>query len=658
MPRSLDFGAAYYPEHWHEAQWPRDIELMRAAGFTVVRLAEFAWSTMEPEEGRYEFDWLERAIDLLSAAGIETVLGTPTAAPPAWLTQRYPSTLATIDMQGHRDSHGARCHYCVNDPIYHEKSTAIANAMAERFGLREDVVGWQIDNEYSRVCYCPACRANFRSFLQSRFGDLEMLNQRWAAAYWSETYQSWDQIDPPAHTVSNPGLVLAWREFITESYRVFQGKQVAAIRAHVGPKVWITHNFMKWFDGFDHYTMCQDLDLASWDWYEPAGWVDPLASGAMHDLVRGYKRRNFWLMETQPGHVNWSRTNIDLQPGRARAWAWHAIGHGADAVLYWQWRNALNGQEQMHGSLIDQSGQPRPFYAEAQAVGAELARARDVLAGTSVQASVAVLHDFGSRWLLDNQRHHGDFDYIEHLLRVYRAIAGQNISVDVVSADVDLSEYTVVIAPALTLFTPERIERLKAFAQRGHLVLGPRTGTRDSAAKFWEERPPAGLRDLAGCEVEEYYALGEPVEITGDDVEGHADTWAERLKVLAEDARVIARYRGNNGWLDRQPAIVQRSTGSGSITVFGGQFDVAVLRAMLAPILDRANIRPVIAVPDGVEALRRVGSDGREVLILVDHNGVERQVSLAGRWFDHLTGDTVSEALTLKPFGVAVLTEA
>ncbi len=654
MPRSLDFGAAYYPEHWPEAQWPRDIELMRAAGFTVVRLAEFAWSTMEPEEDRYDLDWLERAIDLLSSAGIATVLGTPTAAPPAWLTQRYPSTLATIDMQGHRDSHGARCHYCVNDPIYHDKSAAIANAMAERFGSRADVIGWQIDNEYSRVCYCQTCRTGFRSFLQRRFSDLETLNRRWAAAYWSETYQSWDQIDPPGHAVSNPGLALAWRDFITESYRVFQGKQATAIRAHVGPDVWITHNFMKWFDGFDHYTMSQDLDLASWDWYEPAGWSDPLASGAMHDLVRGYKRRTFWLMETQPGHVNWSRTNIDLQPGRARAWAWHAIGHGADAVLYWQWRNALNGQEQMHGSLIDQSGQPRPFYAEAQAVGADLARAREVLAGTTVQSRVAILHDFGSRWLLDNQRHHGDFDYIQHLLRAYGAIAGQNISVDVVSADADLAPYAVVIAPALALFTPERIERLKAFAQHGHLVLSPRTGTRDSAASFWQERAPAGLRELAGCEVEEYYALDEAIAIEGE-VAGSVDTWAERLKVLADNVRVIARYHGANGWLDGRPAIVRRPTASGSVTVFGGQFDVATLRSALAPILETAGISPVMAVPDGVEALRRVGVDGRDIVILIDHTGVGRTMPLDGSWVNQLSSQAVQGTLTLEPYGVAVL---
>lgn len=655
MTRSLDFGAAYYPEHWPESDGPRDIELMRAAGFTVVRMAEFAWSTLEPEEGRYDFGWLDRAIDLCSAAGIVTVLGTPTAAPPAWLTQRYPATLATVDAQGHRDSHGARCHYCVNDPVYREKSAGIASAMAAYFGGRADVIGWQIDNEFSRVCYCDTCRAGFQSFLRERFADLETLNRRWSTAYWSQTYQSWDQIAPPAHPVSNPGLALAWREFVTESYRTFQGVQIAAIREHTGPEVWITHNFMKWFDGFDHYVVSRDLDLACWDWYEPFGWKDPLASGAMHDLVRGYKQRNFWLMETQPGHVNWARSNIDLRPGQARAWAWHAIGHGADAVLYWQWRMALNGQEQMHGSLVDQSGQPRPFYADAQAVGAEFARVRDLLSGSTVRARVAILHDFASRWLIDYQRHHGDFDYIEHLLRAYRAVAGNNVPVDLISPDADLGDYDVVIAPALTQFTPERIERLAAFAARGHLVLSPRTGTRDSAAALWPERAPAGLRELAGCEVEEYFALAEPVTITGN-VSGQADLWAERLRVLADDARIVATYHSGNGWLDGRPAIVSRRTSGGSVTLLGAQFDVQTLEAALAPLLVEAGIGPVLDAPAGVEALRRVREDGQEVFVVINHTTADQSVPLSGGCVEHLTGVEVDGRLTLQPFAVAVLT--
>ncbi len=657
MTRSLDFGAAYYPEHWPEPDWQRDIAQMQAAGFTVVRLGEFAWSTLEPEEGRYEFGWLDRAINHLSAAGIATVLGTPTAAPPAWLTQRYPSTLATIDPQGHRDSHGARCHYCVNDPVYLKQCAAIASAMAAHFGGRSDVIGWQIDNEYNRVCYCPNCCAKFQAFLQARFGDLDTLNRRWATAYWSETYSSWDQIAPPAHAVPNPGLALAWRAFVTESYRLFQLNQVKAIRAHVAPEVWITHNFMKWFDAFDHYALSQDLDLASWDWYEPLGWHDRFTSGAMHALVRGYKRRTFWLMETQPGHVNWGRTNIDLQPGQARPWAWHAIGHGADAVLYWQWRMALNGQEQMHGSLIDQSGQPRPFYADAQAVGQDLARARSALAGTTVAARVAILYDFPSRWMVEGQRQHGDFDYVQHLVRAYAAVAGRNITVDVVSPDADLAGYAVVIAPALAAFTPERIARLAAFAQRGHLVLGPRTGTRDDAAALWPERAPAGLQDLAGCEVEEYFALAEPVAVAGE-IAGTADVWAERLRLRADDAQVVARYTAGNGWLAGHPAIVRRATPAGSLTTLGAHFDGPTLSAALERILAEAGVEPVLETPAGVEALRRVGPDGQEVLIVINHTRESQTLAAPAGRFDVLAGQPVSASLSLSGYAVAVLVRA
>lgn len=654
--RSLDFGAAYYPEHWPEPAWPRDIALMQAAGFTVARLGEFAWSRLEPSEGIYDFAWLDRAIDLLNAAGIATVLGTPTAAPPAWLTQRYPSTLATLDSTGRRDAHGARCHYCVNDPIYLDRCEKIATAMAAHFGRRPDVIGWQIDNEYNRVCYCATCRVGFQDFLKRTFVDLETLNTRWTTAYWSQTYQSWDQIAPPAHDVPNPGLALAWRAFVTESYRRYQLRQVDAIRPHIGPAVWITHNFMKWFDGFDHFALSQDLDLASWDWYEPLGWRDRAASGAMHDLARGYKRKNFWLMETQPGHVNWGKANLDLLPGQAGAWAWHAIGHGADAVLYWQWRPALNGQEQMHGSLIDQSGAPRPFYAEAQAIGIDLARARAALADTRVAARVAILFDFGSRWLLDGQRHHEDFDYVEHLLRYYKALAGWNIPVDLVSPDTDLDGYAIVIAPALALFTPERITRLRAFAQQGHLVLGTRTGSRDGAAALWPERPPAGLQDLAGCEVEEYYALGEDVGVEGA-VTGRADVWAERLALRGEGAEVIARYdSGATGWLAGRPAIVRRSTGGGSVTTVGAQLDPEALWAALSPLLASAGITPVLESSPDIEALRRVAVDGREVVIVINHAPEPRVVQVPAGRVDLLSGERTGGPLTLAPYGVAVLT--
>ncbi len=334
----LHLGASYYPEHWPEERWPEDIRLMREAGFTVARLGEFAWSSMEPAAGDFRLDWLERAISQLATAGIKTVLGTPTAGPPAWLTAQYPDMLA-VDEYGRRAQHGNRCHYCVNSPEFHAASERMVKAMAERFGPNPDVIGWQIDNEFHRVCYCDRCRRLFQDFLQARYGSLDALNERWSTAYWSQTYSAWEQIPIPigAH---NPGLMLEFKHFITASYRQFQKLQVDAIRPHIPEGVWITHNFMRWFDGYDHYDMSADLDIASWDWYVGMGHHDYLSTGVLHDLVRGFKQQNFWLIETQPGSVNWKPVNTTLDRGETRAMAFHAVAHGADAILYWQWRSA------------------------------------------------------------------------------------------------------------------------------------------------------------------------------------------------------------------------------------------------------------------------------------------------------------------------------
>ncbi|MBL8058017.1 MAG: beta-galactosidase, partial [Anaerolineales bacterium] len=396
---TLHFGTAYYPEHWlHRpeaaAQQAAEIELMRAAGFTVARLGEFAWSTQEPAPGRFNFAWLNEAIANLAAAGIQTVLGTPTAAPPAWLVQQHPGLLA-VDEAGRRVQFGNRCHYCVNAPELHAAVRRLVAALAAEFGPHPHVIGWQIDNEFNRDCYCERCQQQFREFLAGRYGSLAALNERWATAYWSQTYSAWSQIPLPIGP-HNPGLMLEHRRFVTASYRRFQKLQIDLLRPRLRPEVWLTHNFMHWHAGYDHYDLSADLDLAAWDWYIGSGHLDYQTAGAAHDLVRGYKRRGFWLMETQPGHVNWRPVNNVLRQGETRAANWHAVAHGAQAVLYWQWRSALGGQEQYHGTLLDQSGQPRPLYAEVQQIGRDFQAAGPALAGAEGRASVALLNCYAS----------------------------------------------------------------------------------------------------------------------------------------------------------------------------------------------------------------------------------------------------------------------
>jgi beta-galactosidase len=652
----LHLGAAYYPEHWPEDHWPEDIRLMREAGLTVARMAEFSWSTLEPTAGKFDFGWLERAISMLADAGIVSVLGTPTAAPPAWLVQQHPDMMA-VDENGRRVQFGNRCHYCVNSPEFHAATRRIVGAMAGHFGDSPQVIGWQIDNEYNRTCHCDRCRSRFQRYLADKFGSLDALNRHWSTAYWSQTYSAWEQIPIPIGP-HNPGLMLEFKRFVTESYRQFQRLQLDALQPHLQAGVWVTHNFMGWFDGFDHYELAKDLDLASWDWYVPTGHHDYLTSGAIHDLTRGFKRRSFWLMETQPGNVNWASINTTLVKGEARAMAWHAVAHGADAVLYWQWRAALNGQEQYHGTLVDQSGQPRPFYEEVQWLGCDLKTASDLVAGSMVVSRVALLNSYDSRWAVQWQRHHRDLDFVAHLKHYYRPLAARNIATDVISANTPLDGYRLVAAPALVMVSESQAKQLRDFVKRGgHLVLTVRCGMKDEFNALLPSRQPGPLVDLAGVEVEEYYALLDPVPVVGNWFTGASQFWAERLKVLDTDnTHVVARFSASNGWLDDQLAITVHSYGRGLVYYVGVYLDEDAQQALMDHIVSMAGVRAVLDTPDGVEARLRVAPDGKRIYILVNHKREEQSVTLPWSAHEHLDGRSVEDELKLAPYGVAILT--
>jgi beta-galactosidase len=654
--QKLYFGAAYYPEHWPEERWSEDIHLMQEAGMNVVRMAEFAWSTMEPSAGKFNFSWLEQAIEKLSAAGIVSVLGTPTAAPPAWLVEMHPDILA-VDENGRRVQFGNRCHYCVNSPELYDATLRIVHAMGKYFGSNPNVIGWQIDNEYNRVCFCDRCRSLFQQFLTNKYGSLETLNQRWTTAYWSQTYSAWEQIPLPIGP-HNPALMLEFKHFITASYRKFQQLQLEALRPHLRAGVWTTHNFMGWYGGYDHYKMAADLDQASWDWYVGTGHHDYLTSGAIHDLTRGFKRRNFWLIETQPGHVNWHAKNSSLDKGEARAMAWHAIAHGADAILYWQWRSASGGQEQYHGTLLDQSGQTRPFYEDAQTLGKQIDSVSDLLAGSKVSARVAMLNSYDSRWAIEFQRHNSDFDYVAHFNHYYRSLAINNICVDIISADEALDGYKLVIAPALLILNDKRVTNLTNFVQRGgHLVLTIRTGMKDEYNAFLPSRQPGSLAKLVGAEVEDFYALDQLVPVEGKWLNGFSKQWAERLKLLDQKLAIpISQYGKSNGWLDGQVALVAHAYDKGMVYYVGAYLDEGGQQTFIDHVLQMAGIWGMNS-PEGVEVSTRVDPAGRVIYIVINHVAAGRNLSLPWPAQDHLTGKIIQNELELLPYEVAILTK-
>jgi beta-galactosidase len=650
---ALLLGTAWYPEQWPESRWDADLALMQKAGIHMVRVGEFAWSRMEPTEGHYDLDWLDHAITAAAKHGIVTVIGTPSAAPPAWLTQKYPETLRTYP-NGRKAQHGNRQQFNFANPKYRELARAMAEQLAKRFGHNPNVVGWQIDNEYAEVSFDAETKAQFQQWLKARYGTLDNLNTRWTTSYWSETYFDWNQV-PIQVDYGNPGLLLSWKRFVSDTWRCYQKNQLEVIRANAEPRQFITTNMMGWFNGYDHYTVAQDLDLAAWDDYVGQGHLDPVRNGAAHDLTRGFKGKNFWVMETQPGGVNWADINNWLDKGEVRAMAWHDIGHGADTVSYWQWRSALNGQEQYHGTIVGPDGTPDPLYEEVAQIGREFEKASPVLAGTSVKSQVAILHSYDSRWAIEWQKHNKNYDPVEEILSYYGPLRAIAQSVDVIPPTASLSHYKLVVAPGLNVLTDAAAKNLVEYVNNGgHLVLGQRSAMKDAGNGLWPQRQPGPLTELLGGRVEQYYALVDAVPVDGRWGAGEGQLWAELLSAKEPDVEVLMRYGKSNGWLDGQPAAISRTVGKGRITYIGAWLDKKTMAQAASWMTDISGVKPALGpVPEGVEVYPRYGAKGA-VYILVNFSKASQNVKLPATMQDVLSGGSV-QAITLPQYGVAVL---
>ncbi len=652
-------GAAWYPEQWDEATWEKDLALMEAAHIHVARIAEFAWSTMEPSEGNFQFKWLDDAIAMAAKHHVAIVLGTPTAAPPAWLTTKYPETLR-IDNEGKRDEHGNRQQFSFASSKYRFFANRISEEMAKRYGHNPNVVGWQLDNELAATSFDPEAKAQFHQWLKTKYGTVDKLNMLWTTAYWSQTYDSFDEI--PVHDKDeNPALLLDWDHFVSDTWTSYCLNEISAIRPYADKRQFITTNTMGWFDGFDAYKVHSVLDIAAWDDYVPTVKFDPASNGAEHDLTRSYKQKNFWIMETEPAFVNWRPNNNAIHKGQMREMAWQAVGHGADAVEYWQWRAAINGQEQYHGTLIGVDGTPVPAYDEAKQIGEDFDKAGAALAGTTPKASVAVLESFDSRWAIDFQRFNQAFDPVEELVSFYRPLRAAAQAIDVIQPSAqpatDLAQYKLIVAPALNVLKAEDAPRLIDYVkQGGHLVLGPRSLMKNEYDATWTQRQPGPLVDLLGGRVEEKYALDEDAPVSGPIGSGQAKVWAELLQPQSPDTKTLLSYGPSNGWLDGKPAMITRSVGKGLITYVGFWPDDKLLAGMATAWVQEAGVQPIVPnVPEGVEVCERTGG-GKTVLIFINHTTSPQTVSVP-EGMKHLIGPASGQQITLEKYGVAVLTK-
>jgi beta-galactosidase len=656
-------GADYYPEHWPRERWETDARLMREAGFNIVRLAEFSWGFIEPQEGVYRFDWLDSALALLDKNGIKAILGTPTASMPAWVARKYPDVLA-VQSDGQRYSWGSRKDYSLSSRTYRLLSERITRAMAEHFAHTPNVIGWQTDNELSGPQdFSETTRIDFQDWLRRKYGTLETLNRSWGTHFWGHVIGDWAEITIPGcigegmwGISGNPSACLDWRRFNSFINARFQADQVAILRA-VNPDWLITHNLMGLNPTIDYFELARDLDVVAWDNYPALDRAEqPYASAMAADLMRGLKRKNFWIMEQSAGPVGWGTFSDNLLPGELREICYQQLAHGADAQIWFRWRTATAGREEYWHGLLGHDGRPLRRYREAAQVAREYRSLEPLLKGTTIKADVAIVYDYESNWSLAGQPGYAGNDYLRTVARYYNALFRAGVNLDLISPEMDLSGYKLVLAPDMVILPDARAQKLVAFVEQGGVLMTDlRTGVMDENNLAHDRTLPGLLSDVLGITIEEYGALDDrtyPVVSTGL----FADTLtATRYAdwVTPTSAEVMAKY---GRWpLESFAAVTRHRAARGIAWYVGTVFQQdAFYDRLIRRLLDDAHVERWVDLPGGVEASVRQGAGGR-LAFLINHDQTAKDVTIPPGKRELLTGEVLRDRVHLGPYGVAVI---
>ena len=658
------FGGDYNPEQWPRATWDDDMRLMRAAGVSFVTLGVFSWSWLEPSKGEYTFEWLDEVMDLLHANDIAVDLATATATPPPWLTAAYPEILP-IDREGRTLWPGSRQAWCPSSRLYRDLALALTDRIAARYHDHPALAMWHVSNEYAchnLPCYCDTCAVEFRLWLERRYGALDVLNEAWGTAFWSQRYGAWDEILPPRHTTTfnNPTHVLDYSRFGSDTLLDFFRAEKEVIRRH-SADVPVTTNFMtlSQFRLLDYHDWAPEQDVVSTDHYLVDSLEHPRAELSFHgDLTRGLAGGRPWmLMEHSTSAVNWQPVNPAKPPGGTLLDSLTHVARGADTLGFFQWRQSRAGSEKFHSALVPHAGEDSDRFREVCELGAVAGRLGE-LVGSTVDADVALLWDYEAEWALAGPcLPSGAVDYVTAAHTVHRLLRDRGVTCDVVHPGSDLSGYRVVVVPTLYLVSDEHATAVEAAARAGaHVLITYLSGisTPDDHVRLGGY--PGAFRDLLGVRVEEFFPLrvGEEVALDGAlaNAGGFGRTWSEDARVVADDAEVLLSYA--DGPLAGRVAATRRPVGGGVAWYIGTLPADDLLGLLLDRVVAEAGVAVTAEAPEGVEVVRRRSADGSWLFVL-NHADADREVAVSGH--DLVSARDVGPALTLPARGAAVVRE-
>ena len=614
----IKIGIDYYPEHWDKSMWQEDIRQMAALGIHTVRIAEFAWGRMEPEEGRFDFGWLDEAVDMIARAGMKVILGTPTNSGPVWLYTDHPDTLQW-DRTGKPTDFGIRGHRCLVSPTFRRYAGRIVEELAKRYAGRPEVFAWQLDNEMeSNHCNCPACTRAFRDYLQKKYGTLERLNRAWGSDVWSGQISHWDQIKPllsPDCSPNwfNPAYMLDYERFCAASTADYVRFQCGIIRRY-DPEAVITTNSCFGANLPDFHQEFAPLNVAAYDNYPPL--VLPKDPEALYsnafalDFIRSFKQRNFWILEQLGGPMGcWSPITPAMEPGMLEGYALQAVAHGADLLSFFRWRTSISGAEMFCHGILDHSNQPNRRLRELAHLCRRLEAIPD-LDQTTLNSQVAMLYSAEQEFALKNSTQSKGFAYWTQMRLLHDACMNLGVNVDILPEGHSLDGYKVVLIPTHFITNPEVVRQAEAFAAAGGtVVLTNRSGVKDQNGNcILGQSLPGAFRTLCGCSVQEYDAIGEANQrlrtIHG---ETHSITsWCDILEL--EGAKAWATYEGR--FYQGSPAITRNRYGKGYAYYLGTVGEKGLYRTLLTEVFREQGVDMLEMLPQGVEVTARSGSGG------------------------------------------------
>lgn len=679
------FGADYHPEHWvyplagtpeaPESRWERDAELMAQAGFNVVRIGEFTWGLCEQEEGKYDFSWLRRVMDVMQRHNIKVVLATPTAAPPIWLAKKYPEILP-INERGEKLHEGTRRAYCMNSDVYWNFAKKIVREMASALGDHPQLVAWQIDNGLgghgTESSFNEQSAKDWYAWLEAKYETVERLNEALGLRFWGQVVTSFDQVPMPlvAPTAHNPALVVDWRRFCSDTCVAFVRTQ-ADILHEITPNVPVTTNLRALTRDFDHFDVAQVLDFVSVDSHatikarsaENACEVDMLRSLKKEGIkIPGGGTSGFWVIEQKAGHVNWQEVNSLVRPGVVRLFTYQLISRGADGVLYFFFRQPRIGSEKFYGGVLTHNGRgDNRVYKEIAHIGEEMKLLAPAIKDTKVVAEVCILYSHDNSWAMkvpgQPQKY---FNYREHIQLFHTAFHDRNIPVDFARPTEDLSKYKLVIAPSLHMLAGGEADLLKLYVQNGGtLVATCNTGLIDEHGIAPSDGFPGNCTDLFGMEVVEFDPLppGEENHLTfkGAFPASHlhpARTWCDIIE--PKEAQVLATYAKD--FYAGKAAMTVNEFGLGKAIYFGTVSHQHFYYDLVAWLRQQCNLFPLLKVPDTVEVSMRQ-KDDRKIYFLLNHQNSHVRLHFYKPMHDFLTGQTFTGNYDLPSHGVLVLDE-